>query len=83
VIEIVRLREVEALGVRAIAQRLALSRNTVRTYVREPTMITYGPRRPALGRRTSVPHPLHVATLLVPQRSSQPYAARVPPTMAP
>ncbi len=49
-IEIVRLHEVEGLGVRAIAKRLGLSRNTVRKYVREPTVPTYGPRAPASSK---------------------------------
>jgi transposase len=44
VIEVVRLREVEGLGVRAIAKRLGLSRNTVRKYLREPRVPVYGPR---------------------------------------
>jgi transposase len=47
VIEIVRLHEVEGLGVRAIAKRLGLSRNTVRKYLREPAVPEYGPQRPA------------------------------------
>lgn len=43
-IEVVRLREVEGLGVRAIARRLGLSRNTVRKYLRDPRVPSYGPR---------------------------------------
>ena len=43
VIEVVRLHA-EGLGVRAIAKRLGLSRNTVRKYVREPRVPVYGPR---------------------------------------
>ena len=50
VIEIVRLHEVEGLGVRAIAKRLGLSRNTVRKYLREPAVPEYGPRRPASSK---------------------------------
>jgi transposase len=50
VIEIVRLHEVEGLGVRAIAKRLGLSRNTVRKYVRERRVPSYGPRRPASSK---------------------------------
>jgi transposase len=50
VIEIVRLHEVEGLGVRAIARRLGVSRNTVRKYVREPSVPAYGPRAPSSSK---------------------------------
>ena len=53
-IEIVRLHEVEGLGVRAIAKRLGVSRNTVRKYLREPAVPVYGPRR--LGSSKLKPH---------------------------
>jgi len=49
VIEIVRLHEA-GVGVKEIARRLGLSRNTVRKYLRNPALPRYGPRPAALSK---------------------------------
>jgi transposase len=49
VIEIVKLRE-QGVGVKEIARRTGFSRNTVRKYLRNPSVPRYGPRTPPASK---------------------------------
>ena len=64
-IEIMKLRE-QGVGVKEIARRTGFSRNTVRKYLRNPSVPRYGPRTPQSSPEPSVLSFLHqsVATML-------------------
>jgi transposase len=49
VIEIVKLRE-RGFGVKEIGRRTGFSRNTVRKYLRNPSVPCYGPRTPPVSK---------------------------------